>query len=422
MRIRRTIPPAAAPIHLKNLLHGLAGLFSGKAYLRKFETELKEYFGVKHVYVTSSGKAALTVTLRALASLSPGKSHVLIPAYTCFSVPSAIVKAGLNPSLCDINSATLDFDGELLRDALDRETLCVIATHLFGVPSAVEKIRDICLDRNIFVVEDAAQAMGGSHRGRYLGTIGDVGFFSLGRGKNITCGSGGIIVTNSDRIAAALEKEYSSLQFPNIIETVSELLKVLIMSIFIRPSLYWLPSGLPFLKLGETVFHEDFPLRKLSGMQAGLLRGWQRNLEVSNRKRRENAAYFIEHVLLPGKKRASVPYLRLPFLLEEQEMRESICSRLQKEGMGISRMYPSSINEIERLKDQFRGKEFLSATLVAERLLTVPTHHLLRKKDREKICLLLQETLSILPPAVSNPESPDSMQNQLKNRKLSLIQ
>lgn len=415
MKIKRTIPPAAAPIHVKNLLHGLTGLFSGKAYLRKFEMELREYFGVKHVYFTSSGKAALAVILRALASLSPEKSHVLIPAYTCFSVPSAIVKAGLKPSLCDINSATLDFDGELLRNALNRETLCVVATHLFGVPSAVEKIRDICLDRNIFIVEDAAQAMGGNYRGRYLGTIGDVGFFSLGRGKNISCGSGGIIVTNSDRIASALEKEYSYLQFPNIIEILRELLKVLITVILIHPLFYWLPSGLPFLRLGETVFHEDFPLRKLSGMQAGLLRGWQRSLEESNRKRQENATYLNKHLQLSSDQGTSLPYLRFPLLVKDCKVRESICSRSQKSGMGISRMYPTPINEIEKLKEQFFGQNFPSAMIVAESLLTLPSHPLLRKKDLDKLCAVLNETLKTLPSGVNESQPSGSMLESIKN-------
>ena len=99
MNIQRTIPPAAAPIELKSLLHGLSGIFMGYKYRGKIEGEIKRYFGVKHVFLASSGKAALAVILLALKSLS-NKKEVLISAYTCFSVPSAIVKAGLKVSLC----------------------------------------------------------------------------------------------------------------------------------------------------------------------------------------------------------------------------------------------------------------------------------------------------------------------------------
>ena len=75
------------------------------------------------------------------------------------------------------------------------ETLCVLAIHLFGIPANLDRIKKLCRKKDIFIVEDAAQAMGGEYKGGMLGTIGDVGFYSLGRGKNITCGSGGIIVT-----------------------------------------------------------------------------------------------------------------------------------------------------------------------------------------------------------------------------------
>ena len=422
MKIQRTISPTAAPIDLIGILHGIAGLFIGNRYIERFEREIKSYFGVNHVFLVSSGKAGLTLILRALKRIHPERNQVLIPAYTCFSVPSAIIKAGLEVSLCDIDPATLDFDYKSLERSVNKHTLCIVSTHLFGIPSDVMRIKDLCEDKNIFVVEDAAQAMGGSFGCRYLGTIGDVGFFSLGRGKNITCGSGGIIVTNSDRIAHALEEEQTHAKDQNLMETLRNLLEVIISSILIHPLLYWFPSGLPFLKLGETVFHEDFPLKKLSGPQAGLLRGWQRNLESSNHKRRENASYFIDQALLPGDKSASVPYLRLPFFIRDQEIRDSIYSRLQKDGIGLSRMYPSSINEIENLKAQFSGTEFPSAKSVSESILTLPTHHLLGKKDKEKICSKLKETLGILPSGVNRLESSGCTQNRLKNKKLSLMQ
>jgi dTDP-4-amino-4,6-dideoxygalactose transaminase len=121
----------------------------------------------------------------------------VIPAYTCFSVPAAVLKAGLRPVLCDINPSTFDFDHALLERTLNGNTLCVVAHHLFGIPSNIERVRALSRARGIFVVEDAAQAMGVESHGRSLGTLGDVGLFSLGRGKAITCGSGGIIVTNS---------------------------------------------------------------------------------------------------------------------------------------------------------------------------------------------------------------------------------
>jgi perosamine synthetase len=389
MKIQRTIPPAAAPINLSALVHGLAGTFLGRRYLKKLKSEMKEYFKVRHIFLVSSGKAALTLILLALKSLSPNKKEVLIPAYTCFSVPSAIVKAGLKISLCDIAPLTFDFDYKLFEEAVTENTLCVIPDHLFGIPADMDKINSFCKDRGIFVVEDAAQAMGGMYKGKKLGTIGDAGFFSLGRGKNITCGSGGIIVTNSDRISTAIESVYSHVKSPGISETIKEFLKVMILSIFIHPLLYWFPSGLPFLKLGETMFYKEFPIRRLSGMQAGLLRGWQRQLEESNKMRKENASYFYERLrlksLLGLRNNASISFLRLPLMVKDREIKERIYSLFNEKGLGISQMYPTPINEIEEIKDLFNGKAFPFASKIVERILTLPTHQLLSEKDKKVI-------------------------------------
>jgi perosamine synthetase len=391
MKIQRTIPPAAAPVDLMSILHGIAGFFMGKRYIKKVESEIKSYFGVNHVFLVSSGKAALTLILQALKFLSPNKREVLIPAYTCFSVPSAIVRAGLKVSLCDIDPTTLDFDYKLLSSSINEKTLCVIPSHLFGIPSKIDKIISIVREQNIFVVEDAAQAMGGIFKGRKLGTLGDVGFFSLGRGKNITCGSGGIIVTNSNQIALAISKQYSNIQYPSKIESFNKFLKIMLLAIFIHPSLYWFPSGLPFLRLGETIFYKDFPIKRFFGMRAGLLNGWQRKLEESNKIRREHSEYFDERLKL--RLRLSngnpTPFLRLPFTTESREVKKKIYSFSQKSGLGISLMYPTAINEIEEIKATFNGKSFPSAERIAETLLTIPTHQFLSEKDKEKICIYL---------------------------------
>src|SRR5207248_8617062 len=136
---------------------------------------------------------------------------------------------------------------ESLAAAITDRTLCVVAHHLFGIASAIDRIHERCCRAGAFVVEDAAQAMGVEMNGRKLGTLGDVGIFSLGRGKNITCGSGGIIVTSNGRIGAALAREHARLRPPSCLEQLAEFVRIVMMTIFIRPSLYWIPAALPWL-------------------------------------------------------------------------------------------------------------------------------------------------------------------------------
>ena len=385
MKIQRTIPPAAAPLYWIDLWHGLLGIFFAKRYIKRLEEEMKQYFGIKYVFPVSSGKAALTSILQSLKSLSPDKKEVLIPAYTCFSIPSAIVKAGLRVALCDIDPLTFDFDYKLLSSSINENTLCVVPNHLFGIPADMDRILHLCKDKGVYVVEDAAQAMGEDFRGKKLGTHGDVGFFSLGRGKNITCGSGGIIVTNSKPISDTISRLYANLKEPGIMEDLKELFKMMLMTIFIHPNFYWFPAGIPFLSLGQTVFYKDFPIKRLSGTKGGFLLTWQDRLDQSIETKVKAAAFFKKWLRLKVIRDISIPYPRLPILMNSREERDNVYALSQKRGLGISLMYPKAINEIEELRVAFNGKVFPAAKETAERLLTIPTHHFLSERDRKGI-------------------------------------
>ncbi len=390
MRVWRTLAPVAAPLTFGDLLHALAGTFHGAKYSRRLVAELREYFGTKHVFLVSSGKAALTLILLALRRLSD-RREVLLPAYTCFSVPAAVERAGLSVKLADVDPGTFDFDYASLVKSIGPETLCIVSTHLFGIPGDIDRVQRLCRPDGTFLIEDAAQAMGGRYKGQLLGSLGDVGFFSLGRGKNITAGSGGIILTKSERIAAALAAEYHNLEGPALATALGELARIVLMSIFIRPSLYWLPAALPFLGLGETRFERHFPMRRMSGTSAGTLRHWRDRLTQANRLRAAAAANFGARLGVASLEGAGIPYLRVPVLMDSREARDCAYALSVRRGLGIGRMYPAPINEIEEIKERFAGQTFPSAALIADRLLTLPTHHLVSENDQRSICNLLED-------------------------------
>src|SRR5664279_3781006 len=95
MRIGRTLSPAASPFNLQDIVSGVAGLLKGEATVKRLEDELKSFYDVSYCFAVSSGKAALVLILQALHEIYPERDEVLIPAYTCYSVPSAIIRAGL---------------------------------------------------------------------------------------------------------------------------------------------------------------------------------------------------------------------------------------------------------------------------------------------------------------------------------------
>src|SRR5262245_43177282 len=387
MKIGRRVPPSAAPIASSDLWHGAIGMVCPARSIRRLEEQLRRHFGVRHVFLVSSGTAALTLTLMTLKTMSSSsrRTEVVIPAYTCFSVPAAVLKAGLRPVLCDINPATFDFDDVLLEQTLNANTLCVVAHHLFGIPSDVERIRTLCRARGIFVIEDAAQAMGVESNGRSLGTLGDAGIFSLGRGKQITCGSGGVIVTNSDRMADAVGRRCRGLAASPVAETLRDFVLIAVMAVFIRPRLYWLPAALPFLRLGQTIFPKDVSLRRLSGMKAGVLYDWRARLSASNRIRSSAAADFSRRLSIALASGPSHPYLRLPIFAATPAERDRIYARSQRQGLGLSVAYPTPINEIPEISAAFNGQRFPAARRVADHLLTVPVHQWLSEDDKQAI-------------------------------------
>lgn len=386
MRIRRVVSPAAAGIRFGGFAHALYGSINGRQ-VERLESEIRRYFGTRHVYLVSSGKAALTLILLAIKSLVSGRK-VLIPAYTCFSVPSSILKAGMKVQLCDIRCETLDYDPELIERSVDEETACIVAIDLFGRPSDVERLKRLRGRRNLYIIEDAAQAMGIERDGKKLGTRADVGFFSLGRGKNVTCGSGGIILTDSDEMAKAIEKQCRELAPKSARESFSNYLGAAGAFLFIRPWLYWIPHGIPSLRLGETFFYRDFPMKRLSGREAALLHGWQETLEEWNRRRRENVLYYSERLPSRFEFDPSLPYLRLPVLVDDVVERDRISMSSRSKELGVVRMYPTTIDEIPEIRSDFPGAPFRSAKSVADRLLTIPTHPYLSAGDKEAICRL----------------------------------
>ncbi len=392
MKVRRTVPPAAAEVTAGALVRAAAGIVAGARYRRRVELELKHYFGVRYVFLTSSGKSGLTLILRALKGLT-GRRQVVIPAYTCFSVPAAVVRAGLAVRVCDIDPATFDFDYGCLETTITPQTLCVVPTHLFGLPSDVPRVARMCEKHGVFVVEDAAQAMGGRYHDRLLGTIGDVGFFSLGRGKTITCGSGGIIVTNSDRIGRAIALEYDAVRDPTIPEALRDFLRLLLMQVFVHPRVFWAPKAMPWLGLGRTIYDVGFPIKRLSGVNAGALHGWQDRLSRTLRARADTATYFGTALGLQALRRASASPARLPVVMESRDARDRIYSLSEEQGLGLGVMYPTAINAIEELRAGLGGQNAPIAELVAERLLTIPTHHLLSDRDKRAICELLRQGL-----------------------------
>lgn len=391
MRIGRTLSPAASPFHVADIVSGVAGFFAGEGIVERFENELKLYFRVRHCCAVSSGKAALVLILHALHELHPDRDEVLIPAYTCYSVPSAVTRAGLKIRLCDMAPGTLDFDFDRIVEELENpRLLCVVPTHLFGVPADVERIKALISGRDIFVLEDAAQAMGGEWNGRKLGTLGDVGLFSMGRGKAFSTVEGGLILTDDKRIGLMVEKHLAAVKRYGVIDCLKLFVNAVALLLLIYPRIYWLPKLLPFLKLGETRFDPSFPIRRLSSFQAGLAHRWKAALNKLKAARAVNANKIAGYgIKLPGVCRGTMPdVIRYPLLVADSETKKKTLRKSEKMGLGISDGYPDSIDGIDELRNLLAVTTFPVAKDIAERIVTLPVHPFVNDSEMKSILQL----------------------------------
>ncbi len=165
--------------------------------VQAFEEAFARYMGVKFALGVTSGTAALDCAMAALG-IGPG-DEVIVPAYTWWSDYTCVVQAGALPVFAELDrSLTLD-PADFARKITPR-TRAVIAVHLLGGPCDMDAILAIARERRVAVVEDCAQCVGGSYKGRKLGSLGDVGIYSFQINKTMTSGEGGAVVTNDPRL------------------------------------------------------------------------------------------------------------------------------------------------------------------------------------------------------------------------------
>lgn len=208
MRIRYKVPFVDFPAHYRAMekeyhetIHGV--LSKGNLLLREeleeFERTFASFIGVEYGVGVNSGFDSLHLSLRAL-ELKP-EDEVITVSHTCIATVSAVVNAGATPLLIDIRE-DFNMDPDKLEEAITLRTKAIIPVHLNGRSCDMERIMSIAKEHNLFVVEDAAQAIGAKFNGKMAGSFGLIGCFSFYPFKMLgALGDGGMVVTNDEEIA-----------------------------------------------------------------------------------------------------------------------------------------------------------------------------------------------------------------------------
>jgi len=174
---------------------------SNGKFIDEFEQKFAEYCGCKHGISTTNGTTALHLALVALG-IKEGM-EVIVPNFTMIATANAVVYTGAKPVFVDAELETWNMDTDKIEAKITDKTKAIIVVHTYGCPIDMDRIDEIAEKHNLYVIEDAAEAHGATFKGRKTGSLGDIACFSFYGNKILTTGEGGMVVTNSDKLAKA---------------------------------------------------------------------------------------------------------------------------------------------------------------------------------------------------------------------------
>ena len=170
--------------------------------VEELEKSIELFLGVKNAIAVSNGTASLHLALIAL-EIGPG-DEVIVPALSYIATANVVELVGATPIFVDINIDTFNIDVNLIETVITSKTKAIIPVHEFGLACEIEKVCSIASRHGLVVIEDAACALGATSNGKFVGSFGNIASFSFHPRKAITCGEGGILVTNDDLLAARI--------------------------------------------------------------------------------------------------------------------------------------------------------------------------------------------------------------------------
>lgn len=176
--------------------------FYGGPEAQAFEKEWAEYFGVKHAIAVNSCTSGLQCAIGA-AGIGPGDEVIVSPFTMCASATAPLWYGGV-PVFADIEEEYFCLSPKSIKERITKHTKAIVVVDIFGQPYDADAVNAVAREYNLIVIEDCAQAPGAKYKGRYAGTLGDIGVYSLNYHKHIHTGEGGVVVTDNDELAERL--------------------------------------------------------------------------------------------------------------------------------------------------------------------------------------------------------------------------
>lgn len=335
----------------------------------EFQQHLEAYTGAKHVIPVGNGTDALQIALMALG-LKPG-DEVITPTFTFIATAEVVALLGLTPVVVDVDWATMNISVDAIRRAITPRTKAIVPVHLFGQCADMEAILELAREHNLYIAEDACQAIGAKYTfsdGRTLqaGTIGHIGCTSFFPSKNLGCyGDGGAIFTSDDDLAAKMRAIANH-------------------GCFVR-------------------YHHDFVgvNSRLDSIQAAILDAKLPHLNEYIAARQAAAAYYDhafsgnKHILVPEHEPQSTHVYHQYTLRLIDVDRDALKAHLQEKGIPAMVYYPVPLHMQKAYQDpRYKEGDFPVAERLAACVLSLPMHTCLDEEQLKYITDSVLEWLS----------------------------
>lgn len=353
------IPPVGNPISLQQspLVHPL--------------------FSAAHAQTYQSGTAALAAALLvAKQRHTAANPEVIVPAYACPDLVSAIIYAGCLPVLVDTEPDLpyLQLDG--VSQKLSTNTVAVIAPWFLGIPERMAALRECLQGHAALLIEDSAQWFPDAEPTQAY--QGDLVILSFGKGKPVSLLGGGLLYDPR----GVLRNEFPAPHFVAAGSVTKTRLKFVAYNLVVSRFFYWIMELLPFIQLGKTVYKPLTTLENMPTVAQGFL---QPNIDTYFQRSRRAETGLKQLLSDLGMLDCALPQhastyqqqrlLRFPLLLKTPHMRNEVMTALQNAGLGASGFYPAPLNEIDNIPDCVKTQgPFTHAKSFSQRVITLPTH------------------------------------------------
>jgi dTDP-4-amino-4,6-dideoxygalactose transaminase len=353
------------------------------------------------VRLYQSGTAALAAAVVAAVSMVGRRQpEVLLPAYGCPDLVSAVLYAGATPVLVDLADGVAGLDQQQLREKIGARTVAVIAVNFLGLDDDLAELRRLADTHGIMLIEDNAQCLVDPGEGET--PHGDFIIQSFGRGKPVSLLGGGAVLARDVALSERLPRPAAMAGSPRVQRALNRL-KIHLYNAALSPGIYGLIDRIPFLHIGTTTFR---PLDEIAAAGPWVAQRLRANV-MAFRQREPQAQKWIAEMLrrldMPGITdlaatkggNRQIRLLRYPLLFRDPARRDRVLRDLGAHGLGASGMYPAPLTDIAGLQGIFRGAgHFPHAANFARTLLTLPTHEGVGAEDVKAMEMIMRASLS----------------------------